>query len=111
MAVKTNGKTWKAFQKDNAFWGDKYMDETLIEFDGSDDGDVDYDQVADTAVVVIKEGYVTSDEDETFKGMSLTAFFNKWKKLQTTTVVTVTVDTDRMEEFKALMKANKFQMG
>jgi hypothetical protein len=112
MASKTNGATFKSFMQDNKYWFQRYWDDDEVTVDGVvvDEFDEMYENVSDSSVVVIKAGYVYSDEDESFKGMELTSFFNRWLKMQSTISVTVTIDRSREAEFKALMKANGFKI-
>lgn len=114
MASKTNGATFKAFMNDGIYWTNRFYDEDEITVNGETiEFDETYGNVDDSAVVIIKEGFVDAeekDEDDNFDGISLTTFFNRWLKMQNTIMVTVTMDRSREAEFRALMKANGFKV-
>ena len=112
MAVKTNGATFKAFMNDGQYWNQRYWEDDEVTVDGElvEEFDDQYGNVSDGSVVVMKAGYVYSDEDTSFSGCTVMTFFNKWLKMQNTVIVTVTMDKAREAEFRALMKANGFKV-
>lgn len=93
--MKVQGALWKQFYNDEEYWKGHYHDDTLITFDGVEQED--YENPADDAVVKIESGYVYKDGDDfhtSARDVSLASFFRKWKKIQTTTVIVVTVEKD-----------------
>lgn len=93
--MKVEGALWKQFYNDEEYWAGHYHDDVLITFDGVEQED--YDNPADDSVVKIESGYVYKEGDDfhtSTRDVSLSSFFRKWKKIQTTTVIVVTVDKD-----------------
>lgn len=95
MTVKTTGLQYKAFIKsqDPAFWPEgAWMDDAEVVVDGRPwNGDVDEDQISDTAEVRVTGGVVFLSEDAD-DGPSVEAHLKRWLKAQTTMVVMVEID-------------------
>ncbi|MEI9553692.1 hypothetical protein [Enterobacter hormaechei] len=93
--MKVQGALWKQFYNDEEYWKGHYHDDVLITFDGVEQED--YDNPADDAVVKVESGYVYKTDDDfpsSRHDLSLATFFRRWKKIQTTEVIVVTVDKD-----------------
>lgn len=111
MAAKTTGAEFKAFYEDPAYWpetveeGDPpYHDDTVIEVDGAAlDDDADYLAIPDTAVVVIRYGYVVNPAQghaETFE-----EYFRHWLARQTTVRLVVEVPKAQEAAVRDAIKA------
>lgn len=112
MSIKTDGATWKRFYDDPEIWaGDAYSDDTRISFNGfEDDGEMDYSQVADDAVVVLESGTIVypANGGRVIQDMvDMVKAFRAWLKKQQNQLVLIDVPKDRIDEIKALLKANK----
>lgn len=88
--MKVEGSLWKLFYNDEDFWKGYCHDDTLILFDGVEVED--YDNPNPDTVVEVESGYVYTGVYE--NPINLTTFFRRWKKIQTTAVIVVTVDKD-----------------
>lgn len=99
--LKINGAEFKAWQA--ADWGhpEAHWDDYTMLIDSVEVEDYDPETLADTAVIEIYGGVVFVGEKE----LSPKTHFNRWKKAQTTVSVVVEIDKDRLEEFKAAVKA------
>lgn len=95
--MKVEGALWKLFYNDEGFWEGHFHDDTLITFDGIEQQD--YENPAPGSVVKIEAGYVYKHSDG-YPCVSLTSFFRKWKKIQTTTVIVVTVNKDAADSVR-----------
>lgn len=106
MAVKMTGAEYKRFLTDTILWGeDGYYEDAFLSVDGQSEEDgIDLDNLADTAEVRIKGGYVLDLPGD--KEMSLEGLFKKWKRLQDTDTFLVTCPKDKTETMKALIKNN-----
>jgi hypothetical protein len=97
--MKVQGALWKQFYNDEEYWKGYYHDDTVVTFDGVEQED--YDNPSDDAVVNIESGYVYKEGDEYHsRDVTLVTFFRRWKKIQTTTVIVVTVDKDYAESVR-----------
>lgn len=94
--MKVEGALWKLFYNDEDYWKEYFHDDTLILFDGVEVEE--YDNPNPDTVVKVESGYVYRGayEDQ----ISLVTFFRRWKKIQTTTVIVVTVDKDYAESVR-----------
>lgn len=99
--MKVQGALWKQFYNDEEYWKGHYHDDALITFDGIEQED--YENAPDDTVVKIESGYVYKDGDDfhtSARDVSLTSFYRKWYKAQSTTVIVVTVDKDYAESVR-----------
>lgn len=99
--MKIKGALWKKFYNDEAYWGNRWHDDTFILFDGVEVEE--YGDPDDHVVVDVQSGDVLF-EGEFDRDCSLTTFFTRWKKLQDTEVLVVTVDKEKAKELRAEIK-------
>jgi hypothetical protein len=88
--VKITGAEWKRFYTDDEAWPDgAWHDGEEITIDGLASDDVDLSDVPDSAIIKLYGGvmYMNDTED----GPSLEAYFKRWRKRQSTTVLIVEV--------------------
>ena len=88
--MKVEGALWKLFYNDEEYWKNYYHDDTLILFDGVEVEE--YDNPNPDTVVTVGSGYVYTEGYD--NQLQLVTFFRRWKKIQTTTVIVVTVEKD-----------------
>lgn len=98
--MKVKGALWKQFYNDEDYWKEHFHDDTLITFDGVEQED--YNNPEDDAVVEVESGYVYKGSYE--DTLSLVTFYRRWYKMQSTTVIVVTVEKDYAESAKAEIK-------
>lgn len=91
IKMKVQGALWKKFYNDEEYWKDYFHDDTLVMFDGVEQED--YESPANDAVVKVESGYVYTT-DSYNNPIDLVTFFRRWKKIQSTTVIVVTVEKD-----------------
>lgn len=100
--MKVKGALWKQFYNDEVFWAGHYHDDVLITFDGEEQED--YDNPADDAEVKIESGYVYKEEDgiqlRHTHDVTLVSFFRKWKKIQSTETLVITVEKQYAEQLR-----------
>lgn len=107
--IKTTGAQFKAFYSDENFWpeGAYYEYETVV-VDGKVNGEdisIDYEDIADEAVVKVIGGAVFSEDGSdiaTFK-----KFFNDWLKKQESEIILVQVSKAELENLKSYLKTIK----
>lgn len=99
--MKIAGAIWKKFYNDEAYWSGHWHDDTLILFDGVEVEN--YDRPDDRTVVEVESGDVIP-EGEMGRVCSLTTFFTRWKKLQDTEVIVVTVTKERAKDLRKEIK-------
>lgn len=106
MPVKTTGLEWRKFYSDNSFWPkNSWHDEEHVLVDGAEPGDdFNFDEVADETVLTVSGGVVFLNEDAT-DGPSLEAYFRRWKKKQTTSLLIVEVPREAADTMRALIVA------
>lgn len=103
MPVKTTGAEFKRFYDDPEFWPDGvYHEDDLTTADGEEVDD--YTAIADTAVVVIRDGSVSNPmlggEVPSFE-----AYFKRWRKKQTSDTLIVECDKTKVDAVRAAIKA------
>ena len=108
MTVKATGAEVKSFYTDEKFWpkGVIHEDE-VITIDGiaADEGSVDLEQdLSDTCIVEITDGYVTNETYDKDLG-SFEAYFKKWRKQQDTAFLSVSVPKDKLDAVLSAIKA------
>lgn len=102
--IKTNGIEFKKFYNDSAVWPDDvwHEDEEIL-VNGTDPGDMGYENIPDGAEVRISGGGIfglPNDKEISFEG-----YFRSWKKSQNTRSFLVECDVSKLEEIKAAIKA------
>jgi hypothetical protein len=103
--IKTTGAEWKAFMHDDPYWGEWAFDDYSYNVNGHEIGmDFDEDTLTDTDAVKVDGGYVYDQEDMD-KTDSLSAFFKRWRKQQTTDFLSVEVPKEKIEAVKAAIVA------
>ena len=108
MTVKASGAEVKAFYTDKKFWpkGTIHEDEIVV-IDGIpvEEGSVDLgEDLSDTCIVEITDGYVTNDTYDKDLG-SFENYFKKWRKQQDTAFLSVSVPKDKLDAVVAAIKA------
>lgn len=104
MAVKTNGKEWKAFYSDQQLWArDVYHEDEEIWIDGVLVGpDYDLDKVHDNAVVKVIGGTVYSDYESPID--TLEGYFKRWRRAQKFSTLIISVPKEHENHFRELTK-------
>lgn len=113
MAVKTIGAEFKRFYADPKFWPEPpnshsdnvWHEDEIVSIDGEPcEEDIDYASIADTAAVTIEGGIVhgpaIGGEEPSFE-----AYFKRWRKLQTTSVMVVECDVAKLDAVKAAVRS------
>lgn len=105
--IKTTGAEWKAFNADNAYWGEFYVEDEAITVNGDpvDEYSFDVTTLADTDKVEIDGGWVADQANGSDKEYSLDTFFRRWRKQQTTEFLSVEVSKDRADAVRAAIIA------
>jgi len=105
--IKTTGAEWKAFNSDDKYWADFYLDDEVITVNDSDVDPYDYDpsKLADTDKVAIDGGWVTDQTPGSSKEYSLATFFKTWRKQQTTEFLSVEVPKEKADAVRAAIVA------
>ena len=106
MAVKANGKEWKEYYVrdwQKGWW----HDDSVITVDGKSDEDhpeLDVNNVADTAAVMLEGGCIM-EEEGALVAKSMEAHFKAWRKAQSHTSFVVECHKDAREAVEAAIKA------
>ena len=106
MSVKATGAEIKAFMNDDEFWsqkGESWAEEVEFEINGSVSYDLNTDTLNDDDQIKLVDGYVVMEQEE--EAVSLTTFFRRWRKTQTTAYLSVEVPKDKADIIKAAIKA------
>jgi hypothetical protein len=105
--IKTTGAVWKAFHRDDAYWGGYVVEDEIINVNDEevDPCDLDPETLKDDDVVKVKDGYVYEEAESSAKTWPLVTFFNKWKRSQTTETLTFAVPKAKVAAVKAAVKA------
>src|SRR5690554_3431021 len=106
MSVKTTGAEIRAFLDDDKFWtqkGESWAEEVEFEINGSVTYDLSPVTLNDNDQIKLVNGYVCMEQEE--EVVSLTTFFRRWRKTQTTTYLSVEVPKDKTDIVKAAIKA------
>lgn len=100
--MKIQGAVWEKFYNDEKYWEGYWHDDTLILFDGVEVEN--YDRPGDRTLVEVEAGDVLAN-DELSRSYTLTGFFTRWKKLQDTEVIVVTVEKARAKDLRKEIKS------
>lgn len=107
--MKITGKQFKQFLDDEAYWKELVLEEDTYRINGEPVDELPL--LDDSDRVEILSGYVINErlfrEHDT---ISLKAFFNRWKKLQTMTYFFVRCDVSQQTLLKDLIRANGGQL-
>lgn len=105
--IKTTGAEWKAFNNDNVYWGEFYMEDEAVTVNGDpvDEYTFDADSLADADKVQIDGGWVADQADGSDKEYSLDTFFRRWRKQQSTEFLSVEVPKDKADAVRAAIVA------
>lgn len=105
--IKTTGAEWKAFNNDNAYWAEFYMEDEEIAVNGDpvDPYTFEADSLADTDKVTINGGWVADQANGSDKAYNLDTFFSRWRKQQTTEYLSVEVPKEKADAVREAIKA------
>lgn len=106
MGVKTTGAEFKKFYGDNSLWPKgTYHDDAILFVDGVEQEDgIDTETLSDEATVYIEGGYLVGPQWENNEGPSLEIYFKRWRKAQSTTLLSVECDKSVLEAVKAAIR-------
>lgn len=105
MTTKTSGAEFKRFYNDPAIWsgaGETYHEDECVLVNGGEHHG-EYDTMADDAKVTIEGGIIFSPQ---FDGNepSFEAYFKRWRKAQSATILIVEVDKKHELSVRAAIK-------
>ena len=103
--VKMTGAEWNRFYADAKSWPDgAWHEDEELTVDGKEPPeDLDYSAVPDAAIMTVSGGVVYLDGVEELP--SLEAYFKRWRKRQTTTVLVVEVPNKAVDAVRAAISA------
>jgi hypothetical protein len=105
--IKTTGAEWKAFNNDEAYWGDFYIDDEVVTVNGNpvDRYEFDAHKLNDADKLEIDGGWVADQAVGSEKEYSLDKFFKTWRKQQTTEFLSVEVPKENADAVRAAIVA------
>jgi len=105
--IKTTGAEWKAFNADNTYWGEFYMEDEVITVNGEpvDEYSFDVESLNDADKVTVDGGWVADQAAGSDKEYNLNTFFNRWRKQQTTEFLSVEVQKEKADAVRAAIVA------
>lgn len=103
-SIKLTGAEWKRFYVDTSVWGDDtYWDDGFIEVDGKEFPDIAGDNVSDTAVVHVHNGYICDGlpgvPDDLIDAIAW------WQERQSNLHFHIAVPKDKVEAVQAALEA------
>ena len=103
--VKVTGAEWNRFYSDAEWWPDGawHEDEDLTVDGEEPPEDFDFATVPDSAMINLSGGVVYLNVRK--EGPSLEAYFKRWRKRQTTTVLVVEVPNKAVDSVRAAISA------
>lgn len=108
MAKKISGFEWKQFLNDTAYWESYSCVDDTITVNGEVRDSFD-DNIQDNAIITIEDGGLVfidhGNFDDCDKGYTLRSFFNRWRKLQTTSYIVIAVQNENIDAVKESVKA------
>lgn len=107
MATRTTGAELKAFYDDDSIWTtcpDVWHEELALSVNGKQQDSFDiHRDLKDDDQVTILAGYISSDDNSVV--MPFESLFKRWRKVQDTKFLSVSVPKDKLEAVKAAIKA------
>lgn len=100
MAKKISALEFKRFyaSEDPRFWPEEaYVDDVCFEIEGVEVNDPEPDELPDSAFIKIISGVIVRSDGS---AVGLAGQFLKWRRAQTTTVLTVELPNEALERFK-----------
>ena len=110
MAMKTTSAEIQAFYEDKAFWpdvhakGNVWHEELILKVNGSEIANAEITDLKPNDQVSIVAGWVSA-EGPYEADCSFETYFKRWRKLQNTVHLGVSVPKDKLEAVKAAIKA------
>jgi hypothetical protein len=105
--IKTTGAEWKAFNADNAYWAEFYVEDELVTVNGEavDEHTFEANSLADADKVTVDGGWVADQATGSDKEYSLDTFFRRWRKQQTTEYLSVEAPKEKADAVRVAIVA------